>query len=186
MIEVIIQELMGSTIFPGKTLVEIAGEPMLGHVFDSSTLIRGVDEVIVATTENQADDAIVHFATGKGLQVHRGSEDDVLDRYYRTAKHFGVSIVVRVTPDCPFLDSHISGLVLDKFLRADGALDYACNTEPRSFPDGLDTEVFSFVALERAWREARLPSEREHVTPYILKNPDKFRIGNISYDRNLS
>jgi glutamate-1-semialdehyde 2,1-aminomutase/spore coat polysaccharide biosynthesis protein SpsF len=186
MIAVIIQARMGSTRFPGKTLVEIAGEPMLGHVVDRATLIRGVDEVIVATTENPADDAIVHFATGKGLQVHRGSEDDVLDRFYKTTKCFNISVIIRVTPDCPLLDPKVSGCILDRFLQANGNLDYVCNTEPRTFPDGLDTEVFSIDALERAWHEARLPSEREHVTPYMWKNPDKFRIANICYKRDLS
>jgi len=186
MIAVIIQARMSSTRFPGKTLVDIAGEPMLGHVVGRAKLITGVNEVIIATTQNPADAAILHFAERNGLRVHRGSENDVLDRFYETAKRFGVSVIVRVTPDCPLLDPKISGLVLDTFFRADGVLDYVSNTEPRTFPDGLDTEVFSFSALERAWREAKLPSEREHVTPYIWKNPDKFRIDHLSHNRDLS
>ena len=186
MIAVIIQARMSSTRFPGKTLADINGEPMLGHLVRRATLIPGIDKVIIATTENPADVSIVNFATERGLWFHRGSEDDVLDRFYKTAKRFAVSVIIRVTPDCPLLDFQVAGLVLDRFMRANGALDYVCNIEPPTFPDGLDTEVFSFSTLERAWRDAELPSEREHVTPYIWKNPDEFRIANISYKRDLS
>lgn len=186
MIAAMIQARMGSTRLPGKTLADIAGEPMLGHLLRRARHIPGVNEVIIATTQNPADEAIVRFADENRVPVHRGSENDVLDRFYETANRFGVSTIVRVTPDCPLLDPQIAGRVLGHFLRANGTLDYVCNTQPPTFPDGLDTEVFSFPALKRAWCEAKLVSEREHVTPYIWKNPDKFHIANVCNDDDLS
>jgi glutamate-1-semialdehyde 2,1-aminomutase/spore coat polysaccharide biosynthesis protein SpsF len=186
MIAAIIQARMSSSRFPGKTLTDIAGEPMLGHVVRRARSIPAVQEVIIATTHNPADTAILEFAEESGLCLHLGSENDVLDRFYETAKRFEVTVIVRVTPDCPLLDPEVSSRVLDKFLKSKGTLDYACNTEPRTFPDGLDTEVFSFAALERTWCESELPSEREHVTPYIWKNPGMFRIGNVCQERDLS
>jgi len=185
-IAVIVQARMGASRLPGKTLADIAGEPMLGHVVRRAQSITGINRVIIATTKNPADIAIIQFAEAAGMPVHVGSEQDVLDRFYRTAKHFGVSVIVRVTPDCPQLDPCVASLVLDRFLRTEGTLDYVSNVHPPTFPDGLDTEVFSLAALARAWSEAQLPSEREHVTPYIWKNPGKFRIANVSHDPDLS
>src|SRR5439155_1318355 len=104
----------------------------------------------------------------------------------RAARGLGVSVVVRVTPDCPLLDPAVSGLVVDRFVEARGAVDYASNTHPPTFPDGLDTEVFSFAALARTWREATAPSEREHVTAYIWKHPELFRLLNVARDPDLS
>jgi len=186
MIAAIVQARMGSTRFPGKTLADIAGEPMLGHVVDRAKRIPGVEEVIIATTDNPGDDILADFAERRGLRVHRGSELDVVDRIYGAARHFKVSVIVRVTPDCPLLDPQVSGLAVRRFLEAGSSLDYVCNTEPRTFPDGLDTEVFSLETLERLWREARLPSEREHVTLYLWKYPEKFRVGHVTYHRDLS
>ena len=186
MIAAIVQARMGSTRLPGKTLADIGGQPMLGHFIWRAGHIPGIQQVIIATTEKPADRAILRFAGERGVPIHVGSEEDVLDRVYQTAKRFGVSTIVRVTPDCPLLDPSVSGRVLARFLEADGALDYVSNTHPPTFPDGLDTEVFAFAALERAWREATLPSEREHVTPFIWKQPDKFRLANVCHDADLS
>ena len=186
MIAAIIQARMSSTRLPGKTLADIAGEPVLAHVVRRAGRIPGIERVVIATTHNPADDAIVRFANDRGIAVHRGSEDDVLSRFYETAQRFGISTIVRVTPDCPLLDPQVSGQVLGLFLRAQGALDYVSNSHPLTFPDGLDTEVFSFAALEKAWREARLKSEREHVTPFICKQPAVFRLANVKNDEDLS
>jgi glutamate-1-semialdehyde aminotransferase/spore coat polysaccharide biosynthesis protein SpsF (cytidylyltransferase family) len=186
MIAAIVQARMGSSRLPGKTLMDVAGRPLLGRLVERARRITGVEAVVIATTERPADRAIVDFARAHGLPVHAGSEDDVLDRVHQAAERFGISVVVRVTPDCPLLDPAVAGLVLERFLDAQGSLDYACNTQPPTFPDGQDTEVFSAVALARAWREARLPSEREHVTPYIWKHPDRFRLLNVSHAEDLS
>lgn len=186
MIAAIVQARMGSTRLPAKTLTDIAGRPMLAHLIWRARHIPRVQQVIIATTDRPWDCVLLSFAEEQGVPVHTGSEHDVLDRLYRTATRYGVSTIVRVTPDCPLLDPWVSGGVLARFLDADGALDYVSNTHPPTFPDGLDTEVVSFTALERAWREARLASEREHVTPYIWKRPERFRLANVSHHEDLS
>jgi spore coat polysaccharide biosynthesis protein SpsF len=186
MIAAIIQARMGSTRLPGKTLTDVVGRPMLAWLVERAARIPGVERVIVATTEKPADGAILRFAAERGLPAYAGSEDDVLDRFYQAARRDGVSVVVRVTPDCPLLDPGVAGRVLARFLEAGGGLDYASNTQPPTFPDGLDTEAFAFAALERGWREARLASEREHVTPFIWKHPDRFRLANVTHTPDLS
>jgi spore coat polysaccharide biosynthesis protein SpsF (cytidylyltransferase family) len=184
-IAVIIQARMGSRRLPGKTMADVAGAPMLSHVVRRAGAIPGIEQVAIATTPQPADRAIVDFANGHGIPVFVGSEDDVLDRFYQAARHSGATVVVRVTPDCPLLDPTVSGLVLERFLR-DGTLDYVSNTQPPSFPDGLDTEVFTFQALEIAWKKAVLKSEREHVTPYLWKHPDLFRTACVRHGEDLS
>ncbi len=186
MIAAIVQARMGSSRLPGKTLADVAGRPMLARLVERARLIDGVEGVIVATTERPADDAIVAFAEGAGLPVHRGSETDVLTRIHGAAERFGVSVIVRVTPDCPVLDPAVAGRVLARFREARGTLDYVSNTQPPTFPDGQDTEVFSFATLATAWREARLTSEREHVTPFIWKQPQRFRLANVTHAEDLS
>jgi len=185
-IAAIVQARMGSSRLPGKTLMDLAGRPLLGHLVDRARRIPGLDAVVIATTDRPADRAILNFAAAEGLPVYAGSEDDVLDRFHQAAERFGVSVVVRITPDCPLLDPAVAGLVLARFLDARGSLDYASNTQPPTFPDGQDTEAFSAAALARAWREARLPSEREHVTPYIWKHPERFRLANVRHAEDLS
>jgi glutamate-1-semialdehyde 2,1-aminomutase/spore coat polysaccharide biosynthesis protein SpsF len=185
-IAAIVQARMGSSRLPGKTLMDVAGRPLLGHLVDRARRIPGLEAVVIATTDRPADRAIIAFAEAEKLPVYAGSEDDVLDRFHQAAMRFGVSVVVRVTPDCPLLDPGVAGRVLRRFLDARGALDYVSNTQPPTFPDGQDTEVFSAAALARAWREARLRSEREHVTPYIWKHPDRFRLANVRHVEDLS
>jgi spore coat polysaccharide biosynthesis protein SpsF (cytidylyltransferase family) len=176
-IAAMVQARMGSTRLPGKTLALIAGRPMLGQLVWRARQIPGVEQVVIATTDKPADRAILRFAEEQALPAYTGSEEDVLDRVYQAARHYGVSVIVRVTPDCPLLDPHVSGLVLGRYLEAGGTLDYVSNTHPPTFPDGLDTEVFGFAALERAWRGA---------TPYIWNRPGEFRLANVSHPRDLS
>lgn len=182
----IIQARTGSSRFPGKVLFDLAGKPVLAHVIDRAQRIPGVQEVIVATTILDKDDPVVALAQRYGAAGARGSETDVLDRFYQAARPAHAKVVVRLTGDCPLLDPEVSGQVLARFLLGDA--DYVSNVHPPSYPDGLDTEVLSFGALERAWREANLPSEREHVTPYIWKNQSArpFRLANVSWERDLS
>jgi spore coat polysaccharide biosynthesis protein SpsF len=185
-IAAVVQARMGSSRLPGKTLADIGGRPMLGRLVDRARLIPGVEQVVIATTDRPADAAILKFAEAEGLPALTGSEQDVLDRIYRAASRFGVSVIVRVTPDCPMLDPEVSGRVLAEFRRLDGGVDYVSNVHPPTFPDGLDTEVFSRNALEVAWREARLESDREHVTPYIWRQPERFRLANVANASDLS
>lgn len=180
----VVQARLGSTRLPGKALVDIAGRPMLAHVIERARAIPGIDGVVIATTANPADDPLVDFARRAGLPSVRGSELDVLDRFHVAVTAHPADVIVRVTPDCPLLDPGVSGLVLAEYLRGAGRVHYASNVHPPTYPDGLDTEIISRDALERAWREARLPSDREHVTPYIWRHPDLFRLVNVATEPN--
>lgn len=176
----IIQARIGSTRLPGKTMMDVAGSTLLGHLVTRIKATRLVNDIVIATTVKNADDRIVEFARQNGIKCFRGSEDDVLDRFYQACVEFGVETIVRVTPDCPLLDPAVVDLVVSEFL--EGGFDYVSNTLTPTFPDGLDTEVFSFTALKRAWTEATLGSEREHVTPYINKHPEIFKVYNVRRD----
>ncbi len=181
---VIIQARMGSTRLPGKVLADVAGYPLLYHVLNRARQIAEIDEVMVATTTLPADEQLLGFARRWGAPAYAGSCDDVLDRYYQAGRQTGADTIVRVTADCPLLDPEVAGSVLARFRQGD--LDYASNTHPPTFPDGLDTEVCSFETLRRAWCEGQLKSEREHVMPYIWKHPELFRLGNVTHSPDLS
>ncbi len=180
----IIQARMGSTRLPGKVLADLAGRPLLERVVERARAIPGVARVVVATTVEEPDQAVMRLARALDVDAFAGSSEDVLDRYYGAACKVGASTIVRITADCPLLDPQVSGQVLARFRRGD--VDYVSNTQPPTYPDGLDTEVLSFAALEQAWRQAELPSEREHVTPYIWKHPDRFRVANVASNEELS
>ncbi len=179
---VLIQARMGSSRFPGKVLEDLSGHPMLWHVVNRVRRAGRVDKVVVATTDRAVDDAIARFCEREGVGCFRGSEHDVLDRFYQAARANRADVVVRITADCPLIDPAVIDKVLARFERGD--CDYACNIMRYTYPDGLDTEVFSFEALERAWREANKPSEREHVTPYLRS--DKFRTANVESETPVS
>jgi spore coat polysaccharide biosynthesis protein SpsF (cytidylyltransferase family) len=180
----IVQARRGSTRLPDKVLAEVAGRPLLAWVLDRARRIPGVDLVVMATTTAPADAVLIDVARREGAEAYAGSEQDVLDRYYRAARLHSADAAVRLTADCPLLDPHESGRVVARFLQGD--VDYASNTHPPSYPDGLDTEVFSVAALDIAWRHARLQSEREHVTPYIWDHAERFRHANITCGQPLS
>jgi spore coat polysaccharide biosynthesis protein SpsF len=180
----ILQARLGSTRLPAKVIADVCGKPLLARVVERTRRIPGIDQVVLATTNLPDDEKLMALAGEWRLTAFAGSPDDVLDRYYQTARAFDADVVARVTADCPLLDPTVSGRVVARF--RDGDVDYASNVRPPTFPDGLDTEVFSFAALERAWREARLQSEREHVTPYIWKHPERFRLANVANDVDLS
>jgi len=181
----IIQARMGSTRLPGKTLVDIVGKPLLVHVIERIQASKTVNEIIVATTTNAEDQAILRLANQYHVSTYAGSVDDVLDRFYQAAKQVYADIIVRITADDPFKDPEVLDEIVKYFL-SHPELDYVSNTIEPTYPEGLDIEVFSYKVLERTWEEAQLPSDREHVTPYIWKNPGKFRIANIKYKENLS
>lgn len=182
----VIQARLGSTRLPGKTLADIAGRPMLAHVVDRARAIPGVEEVVLATTVNPRDDRLAEWAATAGLACVRGSEDDLLDRFHSTLAQHPADAVVRVTPDCPILDPEVSGRVVAEWRRREGHVDYVSNVHPPTFPDGLDTEVVPREALETAWRAATLRSDREHVTPFIWRQPERFRLFNVEHTADLS
>lgn len=168
----IIQARMSSTRLPGKVLRDIGGRTMLARVVRRVRRATLLDKVIVATTTNPVDDAIVAECGRLGVPVFRGDESDVLDRYYRVAEVCGAEAVSRITSDCPLIDPEVIDCVIDTFL--DGTFECASNTIVRTYPRGLDVSVMTMTALGRAWREADEPHQREHVTPYINSHPDLF------------
>jgi len=182
----VVQARFAATRLAGKTLVPIAGRPMLAHVLERALAVPGVDQIVLATTVNGDDEPLVNLARAWDVPSVRGSVEDVLDRFYQALRHFRADVVVRVTADCPLLDPEVSGRVVAEYLAHRGEVDYVSNVEPPTYPDGLDTEVLSAAALERAWREARLPSDREHVTTYIRDRKHDFRIRNVEHEPNLS
>lgn len=161
----IIQARMSSTRFPGKVLAPLAGLPLIVFMVRRVQLARQIDQLLVATSTDASDDPLVRVLAEYGISCFRGDLHDVLDRFYRAASAAGADHVVRLTGDCPLMDPYL----IDKGLAelALGDADYVANVLPPSFPDGLDIECFTMAALETAWRAARLPSEREHVTPFI-------------------
>jgi len=168
----IIQARMGSTRLPGKVLKPIAGRPMLAWVVARARRIAGLDEVVVATTYDAADDVIAAWCAREKVPCFRGHPLDVLDRYYQAARVYQAGTIMRLTADCPLLDPHLAHEVLVQFQRR--GVDFAANRLPepwgRTFPIGLDVEVMTFAALARAWHEATAPHQREHVTPYFYED----------------
>jgi spore coat polysaccharide biosynthesis protein SpsF len=153
-------------------LKPILGSPTLARMLERVKRAKSLDAVIVATTDTSADDATAELAEICRVGIFRGGEQDVLDRFYKAAKVAGADIIVRLTGDCPLHDPSVIDEVIAHFLT--NTLDYSRAT-PSNYPEGLDTEVFTFAALERAWKDATLPAEREHVTLYIRNHPELFR-----------
>jgi spore coat polysaccharide biosynthesis protein SpsF len=175
---------MGSSRLPGKVLMNSGnGMPLLYYVINQLRHCSKVKNLVIATTTNQEDDEIEKFADNNSVDVFRGKEKDVLDRYFQCAKKYSFSTIVRITADCPLIDPQIVDKVIEQFFS--GNYDFATNTLTRTFPIGTDVEVFSFSALKRTWESAQLPSEREHVTPY-LRNERNFKIINVQNDKNIS
>src|ERR1700733_2447361 len=180
----IVQARMGSTRLPGKVLKDLAGETMLARVVERLRGTRLVNEVLIATTDRPADDAIVTECRKCFVAVSRGDQDDVLDRYFRAAQLMKADVVVRVTSDCPLLDPEITDKTIAAFLEA--RPDYASNVMVRTYPRGLDTEALSIDALARAWRRASKAYEREHVTPYIYEHSEEFKLLSVTGDLDYS
>jgi spore coat polysaccharide biosynthesis protein SpsF len=182
----IIQARMGSSRLPGKVLADLAGQPVLARVVNRSLMAETLDEVVVATTTRPADDVIVHLCQERNWPYFRGSEEDVLDRYYRAALAFQAGAVVRITSDCPLIEPEIIDKVVKEFLSYYPEFEDVNNYFERTFPRGLDVETVSFETLERAWREDHNPAWREHVTTYIFRHPEKFSIRCITNEKDYS
>lgn len=176
---------MGSTRLPGKVLMMLDDKnPSLYYVITQLQNCKSFTKIIVATTDLKEDDRIEEFANGLKIQCYRGSSKDVLDRYYQSAKKFSLSVIVRITADNPLIDPTLVDHIIDRF--NSGNFDYVSNAHIRSFPFGTEVEVFSFNALENAWKNAKTDYEREHVTPYFYNNPSIFRTFDVTYTENLS
>lgn len=184
-VDAIFQVRFESTRFPGKMFKEILGKPLLWHVIQRVKAANLIDRIIIATTVSPEDEKIVDFCKKTNIFYYRGSVKNVLDRFYQTAKKFGSDIIIRITPDDPFKDPKIIDEFLKFFLKSNG-LDYISNTIKPTYPEGLDLEIFTFFALQKCWKEAKKDSEKEHVTPYIWNNIDKFRVKNLCYKKDIS
>jgi len=180
----IVQARMGSSRLPGKALKDIHGRTMLARVFRRAGRSDLLDEIVVATTIQSPDDAIIAECERLGVPYFRGLEMDVLDRYYQAAKAFFADIIVRITSDCPLIDPEIIDNVIRAFL--DSKVDYASNTLTSTYPRGLDVEAFSFGALEKAWQEASADYQHVHVTPFIYQHPEIFRLLSVVSEEDFT
>jgi len=180
----IIQARMNSSRLPGKVLIDLGGQPMLQRVITRTRRAKLVDEVMVATTDDASDDPVEEFCRQQGVAVFRGSQFDVLDRFYQAARQCEADVIVRLTADCPLLDPQVVDHTLEEFFKS-GA-DFAANRLPppwkRTYPIGLDTEVCYFKGLERAWKEADQPHQREHVMPYFYDREGHFKVLLVNHD----
>jgi spore coat polysaccharide biosynthesis protein SpsF len=180
----LLQARMTSSRLPAKVLKPILGEPMLARQIERVKRARRIDRLIVATSDDPADDPIEALSREAGIDCHRGSLNDVLDRMMKAARTCSPDWVVRLTGDCPLADAGVIDAAIA--LALEGGYDYVTNAVEPTFPDGLDVEVVRADVLETAWREAVLTSEREHVTPFIHKRPQRFKIGHLRHDVDLS
>jgi spore coat polysaccharide biosynthesis protein SpsF len=184
MIVAVLQARMSSSRLAGKVMRPILGVPMLARQLERVKRAHNIDCLMVATSSETPDSEIAALCEATSTLCYRGSFDDVLDRCYRAVKPFQPDYVVRLTGDCPLADWS----VIDRAISfcCEGGFDYASNTLRPSWPDGLDVEVARFSAFEQAWHEAVLPSEREHVTPFLYRRPERFRLGSMVQEANLS
>jgi len=185
----IIQARMGSTRLPEKILKKVEGKEILAHVIERVLRSKMVDLIVVATTTSKKDDVIASFINNyvnNKIKLFRGSENDVLDRYYQAAKEYSADIIIRITSDCPLIDSDIIDKIVQEFIKQRD-YNYISNTLiNRTFPRGLDVEVFNFKTLETLKKVATTIEEKEHVTWYIKKHPEKFKTKNIINNKDLS
>lgn len=167
---------MTSSRLPGKVLRQVNGKPLLGYLVERLRCCRRLDRIIVATTTNAEDDAVVSLCEKEQVPFFRGQENDVLDRFYQAAKRYAVDHIMRITADCPLIDPEICDHVAEVYMNS--KVDYVA-TGP-AYAEGTDCEIVSFSALEEAWRNAVLKSEREHLTLYLHNNPKRFKLIKLS------
>lgn len=182
MMVAIVQARLNSTRLPAKVLLDLAGAPVLSRVIERLRRARKIDRIVVATTTADRDDAVVDMCARLDVGCFRGAELDVLNRYYRAAVAEQAEAVVRITSDCPLIDPEIVDEAITLFASAPSSLDYVVNED---YPRGFDVEVISMQALERAWHEDKDPASREHVTPYIVRHPDLFRLAALKCPKKV-
>jgi spore coat polysaccharide biosynthesis protein SpsF len=181
---VFIQARMGSTRLLGKVMENILGKAMLWHIVNRLKYSKLINGIVIVTSVEKKDKLIEEFCKKNNIAFYRGSEDDVLDRYYKAAKLYKAESVVRITADCPLIDPVITDLIIKEYIAKEA--DYVSNTINRTYPRGLDVEIFKFEVLKTAFKNATKSHQREHVTPYIYENPDIFNIQNVYNKQNLS
>tara|TARA_B110000008_G_scaffold268086_1_gene295806 strand:+ start:529 stop:1308 length:780 start_codon:yes stop_codon:yes gene_type:complete len=184
MILAILQARVSSSRLPGKVLKTLLGVPMLLRQIERLKKSQKIDQLLVATSAESSDDLIQKLCEEHNIACYRGSLNDVLERFYQASYELNPEHIVRLTADCPLTDSVLIDELIDFYM--DGCYDYATNAIQATYPDGLDIEVFRFACLEQAWREAKMPSHREHVTPFIHQQPRRFKIGHYNNSTDLS
>lgn len=185
-IAIIVQARMASTRLPGKILKTVLGKPLLAYQVERLRRVQQADSLVIATTVEPQDDAIVSLCDKLKVNAFRGSEEDVLSRYYEAAREEKADAVVRVTSDCPLIDPALIDTVISAFKKSDNKPDYVANTLQRTYPRGCDCEIFSFAVLEQADREATERPDREHVTRFFYRHPERFRLENVAYTKDYS
>ncbi|HWR39476.1 MAG TPA: glycosyltransferase family protein [Patescibacteria group bacterium] len=177
---IIVQARMTSTRLPGKILKKVMGKPLLEYQMERLRRVSLADEIVIATTVNETDKPVVEWCQRMGVSYFRGSELDVLSRYYEAAKQYQADTVVRITADCPLIDPEVINGVIQVYQAAFPQYHYVSNCLERTYPRGMDVEVFAFSTLEEAYHEALLPAEREHVTAFIYNNPQRYQMKNVT------
>lgn len=181
---VIIQARLGSTRLPNKVLKDLCGKPVLWHVVERLKQCKHLTGIVVATTTLPEDDAIQKFCVENDVNYYRGSSENVLSRYYEAAKQFKAEIIIRITSDCPVIDPVLIDEMIHDYKLSN--VDYMSNSLMRTYPRGLDVEIFSFPVLEKTFKKASMQYELEHVTPYIYKHPELFTLKNYANDADYS
>jgi spore coat polysaccharide biosynthesis protein SpsF len=185
-IALIVQARTGSTRFPSKILQIILGKPVLLLMLERVQYSAYGENVIVSTTDEKEDNVIADLCGQNNIKCFRGDPLDLLDRHFKSALVLNADIAVKIPSDCPLIDPSIIDKVIEFYLDNHDKYDFVSNLHPPTYPDGNDVEVMPVKTLERAWKEAEKPFEREHTTPYIWDNPDKFRIGNVEWETGLN
>lgn len=182
----IVQARMGSSRLPGKVLKEILGRPVLWHLINRLKQAKLINQIIIATSDNDRDEPIVRFAKENGIACYAGSESDLVDRLYQAATKYLADAIVRITADCPLVDPVLVDRIIKLYLDSKGSLDYVSNINPRTYPDGLDVEIFSFQALKKVWEEVKDPFRREWITTNFFEHPEEYHLGNLEHGEDLS
>jgi spore coat polysaccharide biosynthesis protein SpsF len=177
----VIQARMGSSRLPGKVMKEVCGKPLLLLMIERVQRASLAGTTVIATTTSSEDDIIADLCAVENIECFRGDPTDLLDRHYKTALKFNADIVLKIPSDCPLIDPEIIDKTIGYYLKNEYLFDYVSNLHPATYPDGNDVEVFSFIALHTAYKEAEKNFEREHTTPYLWNNPHKFRCGNVEW-----
>lgn len=175
---------MGSTRLPGKVLKKVLNKTLLEFQIERIKRSQFIDEIVIATTVKESDNEIVTLCKELSVPFYRGSEDDVLARYFQAAKQYQADVIVRLTSDCPVIDPYVIDQVISCYVHRD--YDYVSNTLVRTYPRGMDVEVFSFQAIEESYHKAKDRGEREHVTPYLYRNQAYFKLGSVRYKNDES
>jgi spore coat polysaccharide biosynthesis protein SpsF len=181
----VVQARMGSTRLPGKVLRPLAGAPLLERMLERLAAAKTPTECVVATTTEESDDPLRQLCRRLSVKCFSGHPSDLLDRHYRAAVREGADVVVKIPSDCPLIDPEVIDRVVGFYLDRSAEYDFVSNLHPATYPDGNDVEVVPFEVLETAFREARKPWEREHTTPFVWDQPERFRVGNVTWEAGL-